>query len=126
MKSNDFMFMPTVHEHQGYDLKFDNVSMSNEDDSDDGRVSFYSRGKRKLFHVSSSRFLLEETITSRTRMSKDGPVSFLQCTSLPFNRSKLNGAFLVFRHKNDNVWRFGFVVKFSYDKTDYDVPDILC
>ena len=84
------------HEHQGLDLKFDDVSSVN-DDNADRTVTFYSRGQRKLFHIGSSATLYEEElITSRIKMTYEGPVSFLQCTSLPFNRTKLNGAFLVF------------------------------
>ena len=88
-------FMPSHHEHQDFDLKFEHVSSLN-DDNAERRVTSYSRGQRKMFHVGSSCILLQEQVTSRIKMSYDGPVSFLQCTSLPFNRTKLNGAFLVF------------------------------
>jgi hypothetical protein len=107
------------HEHQGLDLKFDTVSSVNEDNVD-RTVTFYSRGQRKLFHIGSSATLIEELVTSRIKMSYDGPVSFLQCTSLPFNRTKLNGAFLVFRKKHAQAWRLGFVTKFGYDANAAD------
>ena len=118
-KSNDLKLMLSHHDHEGFDFKFDNVPSTSKG-NDDSTVRFYSRGRRMLFHVSSGHDLVEEVISSRIRMTFDGPVTFLQCTSLPFNKSKLNGAFLVFRSCTSMVWRLGFVVKFSYDATDLD------
>ena len=116
-------YISSHHQHQGLDLKFDYVSSAT-DDNADRTVAFYSRGQRKLFHIGSSCTLFEEVITSRIKMSYDGPVSFLQCTSLPFNRTKLNGAFLVFQKKHAQAWCLGFVTKFGCDANAADVHKV--
>jgi len=100
--------------HEGVDLSFiydsgnettDNVKMGDSNCS----------GIRKLFEVSDNADLIARDVSSRFSMEYDGRATFIQCTSLCFNRRRLRGSLIVYQQNVSPRWRLGIVASFNYN-----------
>ena len=60
-------------------------------------------GVREVFEVSTGVDLTEIEFNTRFEMEYDGSETFIQCTSLFFNRRQLRGSLFVYERKNQNV-----------------------
>ena len=72
-------------------------------------------GVRKVFEVINGPDLKESEVSTRFEMDYDGNTTFIQCTSLFFNRLNLSGSLLVFRMKEVSTWRLGMISSYNYN-----------
>ena len=85
----------THSSHEGVDMSF-----LNESDMEFTNCVLAKKvncsGVRKVFEVIDGADLKESEVSTRFEMEYDGNATFIQCTSLCFNRLNLSGSFLVF------------------------------
>jgi hypothetical protein len=99
--------------HEGVDLSF--VYDSSVESTDNIKMTdCNSTGQRLLFFVSNSAHLFAKTVSRRFKMDDEGRATFIQCTSLCFNRSCLRGSLIVFQTTQSPCWRLGIVSLFKY------------
>ena len=102
--------------HEGVDLCF--VHDYANDSTDNVKISdCNSSGRRKLFEVSHGADLVASEVSTRFKMDFEGSATFMQCTSLCFNRTRLRGSLIVFQKKGESpCWKLGIVSLFKYSQ----------
>ena len=99
--------------HEGVDLSF--VYDSCNDSTDNIKMTdCNSSGRRQLFEVSNSADLLSKSVSRQFKMDFEGRATFIQCTSLCFNCTRLRGSLVVYQKKESPCWRLGIVSLFKY------------
>jgi hypothetical protein len=98
--------------HDGVDLSFVYDSANNS--TDNIKIAdCNSSGRRKLFEVSNCADLAASDVSTRFKMDFEGSATFIQCTSLCFNRTRLRGSLIVYQKRESPCWRLGIVSLFK-------------
>jgi hypothetical protein len=100
--------------YDGIDISFNNDS-DNESVCGDTNHTLNCSGRRKVFQVSNCADLTESEVNTRFKMDFDGVATFIQCTSLCFNRRQLRGSLFVYQMNKSKIWRLGIVESFNYN-----------